>query len=378
MQEDLAQKPRLSHYRLFFWALSYLRPREQKMMKTFTVSIICIILTSASTLLIPVMMKLAVDTLKTSGNIEYLTLFVILVGYGLMWTSSQVFLQLREILAFPIFERAVTLLSIDIVAHLSKLSLRYHLDRKTGALTNAVERAQHSLPKVIWGVIYHCVPASVEIAIAAAILFYLYSYVYALILMSTFAIFLLFLMWGSSWAVKARRESAHHEAEANARVVDGLLNVKTVRFFGNQAFEAQAIKRKLFDRERYVVRFLRRMEGVLAIKALILGIGLTIVIIVAGMGVQKGVHTIGDFVLLMGYSMQLMIPLVFFGKIIKDMREGLASMENIYELLHEKIEVSDIEGAKELKVNQGQVIFENISFGYDPRRPILKEGSRLA
>ncbi len=317
-------------------------------------------------------MKLAVDTLKSTESATFIAVVIALLGYGLMWTSSEVFVQVREILAFPIFEISVTLLSKQIVDHLSKLSIRYHLNRKTGALTNAVERAQTGLPKVLWGILFFFIPSTIEVLFAAGILMYFYSYVYALILLGTLGLFVTFLVFGSSWAVRARREAMEHGVSANARIVDGLFNVETVRYFCNQEFESEEVGRKLAEREHFMARSLMRMESVHAGQGFILGMGLTLMTLVAGLGVYRGVHTIGDFVLLVGYALQLMMPLMFLGSIFKDVREGLTSMEHIHELLDEEVEVVDAPNAPGLKADHGSITFEDVKFEYDPRRPILK------
>lgn len=299
---------------------------------------------------------------------------MLLLTYGILWLVSQVTMQMREIVLFRVMERGIHLLGYRIFSHLHSLSLRFHLDRRTGAITSAVEKAQDSFPDIFWGIFLSLGPTVIEILIAVIILWYLYGWVYGLILLGILVVFTIFSIIGMEFSTKAQRISNETQFNAHARIVDSLLNFETVKYFSNQDFEKKEVDVLLQKVEDAVTKKHVTAESVHLGQGVVIGAGLLLLTWLTGNNVISGTMNAGDFILINGYLLQFVQPLSWFGYFLRKIRKGLTDMENIFKLLVIKPEVVNAPNAFNLITTQAEIAFEQVSFRYDERE-ILRDVS---
>lgn len=335
-------------------------------------SLTFIIITMLLNVTIPLVLKNIVALLATPEN-SISTLQILLLAYGFLWLTSQITFQFREIVLFRVMERGIHLLSIKIFSHLHELSLRFHLDRRTGAITSAVEKAQDSFPDIFWGLFLSMGPTVLEILIAVIILWYLYGSLYGLILLGILVCYAIFSLFGMEWSTKAQRISNEKFFNAHARIVDSLLNFETVKYFSNQKYEKQQTDALLQEVEDASTKKYITTEYVHLGQGVIIGIGLIILTWITGNSVVQGTMNVGDFILINGYLLQFVQPLSWFGYFLRKLRKGLTDMENVLNILQLKPEINDIPHAIVLKAEYAKITFDHVSFGYNPTRAILRD-----
>src|SRR5579872_103282 len=321
---------------------------------------------------VPLVLREVINAISASKSILLLA-ELLLITYGALWTLAKVIEQLRLLAMNRVVERGIRLLTLNVFDNLTKLSLRYHSDRKTGAIISAVDRAQYACPGLIWGVTFFIIPTLLEIVFAAIVLIYLYGIVYGLILAVILIIFILFTLYATTWSGSALRIANEKSSQATTKIVDSILNYETIRYFGNQKYEYDRCNQFLGEREDAMTRFHARAELVMVGQGIIMGIGLIIFTSLSGMKVMSGVFQIGDFILINAYLLQFMIPLGNFGHVVRDVNEGITNLEEVMNILDEKPEVKDLPNVRDLALGKGSVLFDKVTFGYDVRRPILKE-----
>ena len=321
---------------------------------------------------LPLFFRKIVDALSacTPQPIYYLSL--ILLGYGLLWTISQIILQVRAIVLYRSLERSMRLFALRIFDHLLKLSLRFHLDRKTGAITSAIERAEDGLDHLFWGIFLFMINTLIEMVIVIILLAYLYGFVYSGALLLIMVFYLLFTIIALGKSVAVQEEYNDKRQEAGARIVDTLLNIETVKYFDNEKFEHTECDEILKEQEDAgVIKY--QYDSWLQIgQNLIVGCGLMFLTWMSGNAVKNGIMTVGDFVLINGYLLQFIYPLNHFGYIVRSIRKGLNDVSSAMNLLTLKPEIKDSPTAIPLKIHSAEIVFDNVKFQYDERRPILK------
>lgn len=321
---------------------------------------------------LPLLFRKIVDALSacTPQPISYLSL--ILIGYGLLWTISQIILQVRAIVLYRSLERSMRLLALRIFDHLLKLSLRFHLDRKTGAITTAIERAEDGLDHIFWGIFLFMINTIIEMIIVIILLAYLYGIVYSSALLVVMLLYLVFTFFALGKSVAVQEEYNDKRQEAGARIVDTLLNVETVKYFDNEKFEHIECDEILREQEDAgVIKY--KYDSLLQIgQNIIVGAGLIVLTWLSGNAVKNGAMTVGDFVLINGYLLQFIYPLNHFGYIVRSIRKGLNDVSSAMNLLRLKPEIKDSPTAIPLKITSAEIVFDNVKFQYDERRPILK------
>ncbi len=330
------------------------------------------ILTMALNVSVPLFLKAIVDLLSDPTESVVTLVTVLLVSYGGIWTLARVTEQVREIITFRIVERVIRNLCLNLFEHLHSLSLRFHLNRKTGAVVNAIERAQKGVPEVIWGTFFFVGPIIIEVAIATGIIWYLYGTFYGAALLAVLFFYVIYTVFASEWALKAMRIANEQHSVAGAKIVDSLLNFETVKYFNNEKFELARCNDILKVREDLTARGLARMEIVHMGQGIIVGFGLLLLIWLVGNEVMQGTKSVGDFILINGYLLQFANPLGWLGHFFREIRQGLTAIESVMKILGEKQEIVDKPNAVELPAGPGDVVFDNVKFGYDSRRKILK------
>lgn len=296
----------------------------------------------------------------------------ILIGYGLLWTISQIVLQIRAIVLYRSLERSMRLLALKIFDHLLKLSLRFHLDRKTGAITTAIERGQDGLDYIFWGIFLFMINTLIEMVLVIVLLTYLYGILYSSTLFLVMIAYLIFTAFALNKSVTVQENYNNKRQEAGARIVDTLLNIETVKYFDNERFEHKQCNEILTEQENAgVIKY--QYDSILQIgQNIIVGLGLIILTWLSGTAVVKGQMKVGDFVMINGYLLQFIYPLNHFGYIVRSIRKGLNDVGSAMNLLSLKPEIKDMPHAIDLDIKNAEIIFENVKFNYDQRRTILK------
>jgi len=316
--------------------------------------------------------KLAVDAL-TPGKVAIAVPVGVILAYGLARVTSQGFNELRNAIFAKVGQRAVRRLTLAAFRHVHALSLRYHLERRTGGLSRAIERGTAGIDFLLSFMLFNVVPTIFEILLVCGILWRLYDWTFALVIFATIIGYIGFTFGVTDWRVRFRREMNERNSEANTKAVDALLNFETVKYFANEEHEARRYDAALQAYERAAVR----SEATLAMlnlgQGVIIAVGLVFVMVLAGEGVAAGHMTVGDFVLVNAYLLQLYVPLNFLGVVYRNIKQSLTDLEQMMALLAVPAEITDRPGAAALAVETGAVAFRHVEFRYDPRRPILRD-----
>jgi len=297
---------------------------------------------------------------------------MLIVAYGMGRVLMMGFNQLRDVLFTRVGQNAVRELSNQTFEHLHKLSLRFHLERKTGGLSRVVERGRTAVELIIRMGMLNSVPTVLELIFVLAITTYFFGWMFSLIIAATLALYIWFTFKASEWRIKIRREMNESDTDANTKAIDSLLNYETVKYFGNEAWEAQRFDSSMRRYEDAAVRTYKSLAFLNTGQAFIYTAGLTTCMLLAARGVVNGTHTVGDFVMINSMLIQLYMPLNLLGMIYRELRQGLVDIESMFELLGRAPEVKDKPDAKPLEVRDCHIRFEDVSFAYDPARPILK------
>jgi ATP-binding cassette subfamily B protein len=332
-----------------------------------------------ATVTIPVLYKQAVDALggAIGGSVGPVTLVpvALIVFYGLARVAAQAAGELRELVFAKVAQRAVRRVALEVFRHLHALSLRFHLERQTGGLSRSIERGTTGIEYLLSFTLFNIGPTLLEIALVATILWRRYDAGFAATTLATILIYVAWTIGITQWRVRFRREMNELDGEANAKAIDSLLNYETVKYFSNEAHEARRFDRAKQAFERAAVRSQTTLSLLNLGQGLIISSGLVTMMILAGRGVAAQRMTIGDFVLVNAYLIQLYQPLNLLGMVYRNIKQSLIDLEAMYRLLGEPPEVQDRPGAPALvrssAAGGGRVEFDRVRFAYDPRRPIL-------
>jgi ABC-type transport system involved in Fe-S cluster assembly fused permease/ATPase subunit len=353
--------------------LPYLWPRNEMELRVRVVAaIVCLFIAKIANVYVPVLYKHAIDALgTTAGTIAVLPVGMIL-AYGLARVLSLAFGELRDAIFAKVAQRSIRAVALNVFRHLHALSLRFHLERQTGGLSRSVERGTKAIQTLLSFMLFNILPTLLEILLVCAILWGMFNIWFALATFLTVVLYIAYTLVITEWRTKFRREMNEMDNQANTKAIDSLLNYETVKYFGNEEHEARRYDNALSFYEKAAVRSQTSLSLLNIGQAAIISIGLTVVMYMAARGIMAGTMTIGDFVLVNTYLLQLYQPLNFFGFVYREIKQGLADMEKMFELLEIDREIADAPGAKALEVAGATVAFEGVEFGYDPRRPILK------
>ncbi len=337
-------------------------------------AVICLVAAKVANVGVPIVLKHIVDNLDQKLAILVVPL-ALLVAYGALRLSTTVFTELREILFVRVTQRAVRTIALTVFRHLHALSLRFHLDRQTGGLTRDVERGTRGISTLIGYTLFSILPTLVEISLVAVILATRYDVSFIAITGGALVIYIAFTIGITEWRTHFRRQMNELDSRANSRAVDSLINYETVKYFGNEAFEARRYDDSLERWEHAAVKSQTSLSVLNVGQSAIIAIAVSLIMWRATAGVVGGSMTVGDLVLVNAFMIQLYIPLNFLGVIYREMKQALADMERLFALIEEHAEVRDRPGAAALAVGGGVVRFEHVDFGYDAKRQILHDVS---
>ena len=286
--------------------------------------------------------------------------------------SSGAFNQLRDALFASVGQHAVRQLAYKTFVHMHGLSLRFHLERRTGGLSRIIERGTKGIETIVRFTILNTAPTLIEFALTALIFGFAYGWEYVAITAVMVYAYGWFTIRASDWRIQIRREMNDSDTDANTKAIDSLLNFETVKYFGNEDMEAGRFDQSMASYERAATRVWTSLGWLNFGQGLIFGVGLLAMMWMSARAVQAGEQTIGDFVFINAMLMQLWLPLNFIGFIYREIRQGLTDIEQMFDLLDVQPEVQDEPGATELRIGKGEVEFRDVEFAYDPERPILK------
>ena len=336
------------------------------------VALMCLMLAKVATVSVPVLLKHIVDSLDTDQLVLQLPLSLLL-GYGALRLATALFNELRDVLFARARFHAIRRLSTDVLAHLHRLSLRFHLDRRTGTVTRDLERGTQSLSSLANYFIFIVIPTVFEILLVIGILFGAYTVQFSLVTLLTIAVYVVFTVMFSNWRMHYRHLANKLDSQAHARAVDSLLNYETVKYFNNERFEVDRYAETLTEWEHATIKSTFTMSLLNFGQAAIIAVGVSMIMILAAQGVVAGDMTIGDLVLVNALMLQLFLPMNMLGIVYRQITYALADMDQLSKLLEETPDVRDPADAAELQVAQCAIDFNQVGFAYQPERQILKD-----
>ncbi len=296
----------------------------------------------------------------------------LILSYNVSRVLAVAFNQLRDGLFARVGQYAVRQIANITFVHLHRLSLRFHLARRTGGLSRVIERGTKGIESIVRFTILNGIPTILEFLIMAGVIWYQFGLPYVIVVAVMIIAYVWFTVTVSNWRISIRREMNESDTQANSKAVDSLLNYETVKYFGNEELESRRYDESMARYEAAATRTWTSVAWLNFGQTVILGIGMAVCMIMSGLAVQAGTQTIGDFVLINALLMQISIPLNLIGYIYREIRQGLADLEAMFELLMVDQEVKDKPGAPALQAVEGSIRFEGVKFSYDPARPILK------
>jgi ATP-binding cassette subfamily B protein len=338
-------------------------------------ALISLILAKVAIVGVPLVLKEIVDTLDTAKGAVIALPVVLFLAYGALRLCSSLFNEMRDAIFARVRYHAMRGLSKRVLTHLHELSLRYHLERRTGNITRDLERGTLSISNILNYLVFNILPTAAEFILVAIILLGRYEWHFTLVTFITVAVYIAFTLAVTEWRMHYRHTMNKLDSEANGQAVDSLLNYETVKYFNNEAFELKRYDNTLAQWEEAAVKSQTSMALLNFGQGGIIAIGLTLMMIYAGNGVVTGTMTLGDLVLVNTLMLQLFMPLNFLGIIYRMLKYTLADMDLVLKLLDRPVEVEDKPGAQPLTITQPTVRFERVSFAYQADRPILHDVS---
>ena len=367
------QKTYLKTFNLLF---PFLWPNKRSdLRKRVSLALVCLILAKVASVYTPLILGRSVDSLtELSSGINLLMLIPIalIISYGVVRIASLTFEGMRDALFSKVSQHAIREVSLTIFKHLHSLSLQFHLNRQTGALSKFIDRGTKGIDFLLRYVIFNVVPTFIEIILVSIILLNLYGYFYALITIITITIYVILTFIITQWRVQFRRDMNSADNSVSTKMIDSLLNFETVKYFNNENHEFNRLDVSLKKYELAANKSRHSLSLLNIAQIIVIMSGITIMLVMTAFGIRSNDISIGGFVVINAYMLQLYQPLNFLGSVYREIQQSLVDMENMFNLLDEKSKVKD--SLKQLKINsKTEIKFSNISFGYDERRTVIKD-----
>jgi len=367
------QKTYLKTFKLLF---PFLWPNKRgDLRRRVSLALICLILAKVASVYTPLILGRSVDSLtELSSGINLLMLIPIalIISYGVVRIASLTFEGMRDALFSKVSQHAIREVSLTIFKHLHSLSLQFHLNRQTGALSKFIDRGTKGIDFLLRYVIFNVVPTFIEIILVSIILLNLYGYFYALITIITITIYVILTFIITQWRVQFRRDMNSADNSVSTKMIDSLLNFETVKYFNNENHEFNRLDVSLKKYELAANKSRHSLSLLNIAQIIVIMSGITIMLVMTAFGIRSNDISIGGFVVINAYMLQLYQPLNFLGSVYREIQQSLVDMENMFNLLDEKSKVKD--SLKQLKINsKTEIKFSNISFGYDERRTVIKD-----
>jgi ATP-binding cassette, subfamily B, heavy metal transporter len=344
------------------------------------IALTCLVAAKVTNLGIPILLKQLIDELNIKADSPQALLVVpagLILAYGLLRVSASLFTELRESLFARVTQNAVRKVALQVFKHLHSLALSFHLARQTGGVSRDIERGTRGIQSLISYSLYSILPTLIEFCLVLGYLAYAYDMWFAIITLVALVLYIAFTVVVTEWRTHFRRTMNDMDSKANQKAIDSLLNFETVKYFGNEAFEASRYDQNLIRYQTAAVKSQKSLAALNLGQQVIIAVGLVLILWRATQGVIDGSMTLGDLVLVNTLMIQLYIPLNFLGVIYREIKQALTDMDRMFSLLNTEKEIADVPNAQPLHVsNQGcgpDVRFENVSFHYDEKREILKD-----
>ena len=360
--------------------LPYLWPKSRKDIQFRVVlAMLALVLGEILGLLAPYFYGVSVDALAPGAD-EDQTIFMLTAGalgmvvaYGVMRILSVGFSQLRDVIFAQVGQRALRQLALETFRHMHRLSLRYHITRKTGGLSRVMERGVKGVEFLLRFMLFSIGPLILKLLIVAGIFYLEFGFIYMAIVLITIVLYIWFTFSVTEWRVKVRKEMNDKDTDANQKAIDSLLNFETVKYFGAEEREALRYDESMRGYEAAALKTSYSLAFLNFGQTLLITGGLITVMILAAMAVQRGELSVGDFVMANAYMIQITMPLGFLGTVYREIRQALVDMGEMFDLLGQPQEVIDVANAEDLNIKGGQIEFDNVTFGYDSERIILSK-----
>jgi ABC-type transport system involved in Fe-S cluster assembly fused permease/ATPase subunit len=360
--------PRRREWRVVPMLLPYLWEYRWRVL----VAMACLVTAKLANVAVPLVLKEVVDGLDPKLAVVAVP-FALLLAYGALRLSTTLFAELRDVVFVRVTQRAIRRLALTVFRHLHSLSLRFHLERQTGGVSRDIERGTNGVSTLLSYMLFSIVPVVLEFALVAAVLLARFDWRFVAVTFTAVAVYLAYTFAISEWRIGIRRRANELDSRANTRAIDSLLNYETVKYFGNEEYEARRYDENLRSYESAAVKSEASL-GLLNIgQSLIIAVAVTALMMLAAEGVAAGSLTLGDLVLINGLLIQLYIPLNFLGMVYREIKQALIDMDRMFRLLEENREVEDRPGAVPLPEGGATIRFDRVSFSYDDRRQILHE-----
>jgi ABC-type transport system involved in Fe-S cluster assembly fused permease/ATPase subunit len=380
-QDDTAQRATLIGTLVHLWP--YIWPGDRVDLKMRVVwSFVLLLVAKLATLSVPFTFKWAIDALtgadtapvQSSNWALWLIAspLIMTLSYGAVRVLMAVLTQWRDGIFAKVAMHAVRKLAYRTFVHMHELSLRFHLERKTGGLTRVLERGRLGIEVIVRMVILQLVPTIVEVTLIMGVLLWQFDWRYVLATMTTVVVYMYYTYIATEWRIEIRRRMNDSDTEANTKAIDSLLNYETVKFFSAELREATRYDRSMERYERASVKTYTSLALLNTGQAIIFTAGLTATMLMCAAGVRSGKNTVGDFVMVNAMMIQLYQPLNFMGMVYREIKQAIIDIEKMFGVLSRNPEVKDVPGAKPLIVTTGNVRFDDVRFSYDPERQILK------
>ena len=335
-------------------------------------ALLCLVAAKVANIFVPVVMKHIVDGLSPRDALVAIPV-AMLVAYGTLRVSSTFFNELRDVVFVKVAQRAMRRIALEVFHHLHALSLRFHLERQTGGLTRDIERGTRGISTLLSFMVFSVLPTLLEISMVTGFLVIRFDAWFGVITVGALLVYVALTFVISEWRTKHRRRMNEMDSKANTRAIDSLLNYETVKYFGNESYEARRYDHNLQSYEHAVVTSETSLGMLNAVQALVIAVAVSLLMWRAADGIVAGRLTLGDLVMVNALLIQLYIPLNFLGVMYREIKQAMVDMEKMFSLLGENQEVADAPGARPLEVRGGAIRFEHVDFSYDGVRPILKD-----
>ncbi|MCL1049143.1 ABC transporter ATP-binding protein/permease [Shewanella abyssi] len=349
------------------------------------IALLCLVVAKAASVSLPFVLKALVDGLTLKGGAELLAVPIgLVVAYGCLRLLNTIISEVRDTLFGRVTERAIRRLGIAVFEHLHRLDMAFHLERRTGGLSRDIERGTSGVSFLMRFMVFNIVPTLLEIVLVVGILFYNYGIGYAAVTLLSVIAYGAYSVVATEWRTGYVRDAAKADSVSSTRAVDSLLNYETVKYFNNEQYEANRYDSALADWEEAKRKNRLSLFALNAGQACIISIAMTFMLAMAATDVAQGAMSIGDFVLINAFMMQLFIPLNFLGFVYREIRGAFANIERMFSLLDKEPMIEDIDNANTEQLTQGVVSFENVSFSYDSRNILddvsfaIKSGQKVA
>ena len=373
---------RAGHRAVLTGLLPFVWPERRPDLKArVVVAFAVLLIAKLVTVAVPVLYKDATDRLTAAshgvspGAGLAIGITVLILAYGVGRVLTMVLTQIRDVIFTEVSQHAVRELNNRTFQHLHRLSLRFHLERRTGGLSRVIERATRGVELIIRMGILNVLPTALELLLVVGMLLYYFDWRYVAIVLATVTVYMWFTFAASERRIAIRREMNDSDTDANTKAIDSLLNFETVKYFGNEELEARRFDASMARYEKAAIKTFRSLGTLNSGQSLIFTVGMTLCMLLAARGIIAGTNSVGEFVMVNALMIQLYMPLNFMGMVYREIKQGLVDLEAMFVLLGERPEIKDKPGAKPLKVPRGEIRLDRVRFAYDKDRAILKDVS---